>query len=117
MIFHLLLNSDSHVCLFQVVFSLCPLGLGEWWAVLKISVPVILLDEALKFVARNYVDGNNPACKGKLHYISKSQKSKELTMLVISWVLFIVLFAYTSDEIFGAPDEWFPVYLWPEVLA
>jgi hypothetical protein len=26
-------------------------------AVLKISIPVILLDEVLKFVARNYIEG------------------------------------------------------------
>ena len=41
----------------KVVFSLCPLTVLEWWAVLKISFPVILLDEVLKYVARNFVDG------------------------------------------------------------
>lgn len=29
----------------------------EWLAVVKISVPVILIDETLKFVARKYVEG------------------------------------------------------------
>lgn len=30
----------------------------EWVAVLKISLPVVLLDETLKFVSRNYIEGN-----------------------------------------------------------
>jgi Ca2+ transporting ATPase len=31
----------------------------EWFAVLKISFPVILLDETLKFVARRYIDSKS----------------------------------------------------------
>jgi len=43
------------------VFSVCPLNGEEWWVVLKFSIPVLLLDEALKFIARKYIDGNkNP---------------------------------------------------------
>jgi len=38
------------------VFQICPLSLEEWWAVIKISLPVILLDETLKFIARRYID-------------------------------------------------------------
>jgi Ca2+ transporting ATPase len=30
----------------------------EWIAVLKISFPVVLLDETLKFISRNYIEGN-----------------------------------------------------------
>ncbi|XP_027194090.2 ATPase sarcoplasmic/endoplasmic reticulum Ca2+ transporting SERCA [Dermatophagoides pteronyssinus] len=45
-----------YVDILSVVFSLCPLTVLEWWAVLKISFPVILLDEVLKYVARNFVD-------------------------------------------------------------
>ena len=37
----------------QTVFQITPLSLAEWIAVLKISVPVILLDEFLKFVSRS----------------------------------------------------------------
>ncbi|KAG9468613.1 sarcoplasmic/endoplasmic reticulum calcium ATPase 1 isoform X1 [Eleutherodactylus coqui] len=39
-----------------MIFKLTPLDLTKWLVVLKISFPVILLDELLKFVARNYLD-------------------------------------------------------------
>src|SRR6218665_825964 len=48
-------------CLFrlvlQSVFQITPLNLEEWFAVLKISFPVILIDEVLKFIARKFTDG------------------------------------------------------------
>lgn len=44
----------------QTVFQITPLSMEEWAAVLKISFPVILLDETLKFIARKYTDGKNP---------------------------------------------------------
>ena len=34
-----------------------PLTNAQWLAVLKISIPVILLDEVLKLVARKFTDG------------------------------------------------------------
>ncbi|XP_006005927.1 sarcoplasmic/endoplasmic reticulum calcium ATPase 1 isoform X1 [Latimeria chalumnae] len=40
-----------------MIFKLTPLDLTKWLMVVKISVPVILLDEVLKFVARNYLEG------------------------------------------------------------
>uniref|UniRef100_A0A8C4NJ02 Sarcoplasmic/endoplasmic reticulum calcium ATPase 2 n=1 Tax=Eptatretus burgeri TaxID=7764 RepID=A0A8C4NJ02_EPTBU len=40
-----------------LVFQITPLTLEQWVTVLKISFPVILLDETLKFSARNYVEG------------------------------------------------------------
>lgn len=45
-----------YVDILSTVFSVCPLNVFEWWTVLKISVPVLLLDEALKFVARKFID-------------------------------------------------------------
>jgi len=46
-------------CLFyvQAVFQITPLNLAEWTAVIKISFPVIIIDEILKFVARRFTDG------------------------------------------------------------
>ncbi|CAI9574120.1 unnamed protein product [Staurois parvus] len=40
-----------------MIFKLTPLSWTQWFVVLKISFPVILLDELLKFVARNYLEG------------------------------------------------------------
>lgn len=45
-----------YVDILSTVFSVCPLNLYEWIAVLKMSVPVLLLDEILKFIARKFVD-------------------------------------------------------------
>ncbi|KAM9305100.1 sarcoplasmic/endoplasmic reticulum calcium ATPase 1 isoform 1-T1 [Gastrophryne carolinensis] len=39
-----------------MIFKLTPLNVEQWFVVLKISFPVILLDELLKFVARNYLE-------------------------------------------------------------
>ncbi|WP_411024598.1 cation transporting ATPase C-terminal domain-containing protein, partial [Salmonella sp. s55962] len=41
-----------HVEMLSMVFQIAPLNLTEWFAVVKISFPVILLDEILKFMAR-----------------------------------------------------------------
>ncbi|XP_054287357.1 calcium-transporting ATPase sarcoplasmic/endoplasmic reticulum type isoform X2 [Macrosteles quadrilineatus] len=38
------------------VFQTCPLTGDEWMTVMKFSLPVVLLDETLKFVARKYAD-------------------------------------------------------------
>lgn len=45
-----------YVEILSTVFQICPLTLDEWIAVLKISLPVVLLDETLKFFARKYSD-------------------------------------------------------------
>jgi len=45
-----------YVPFFNSIFSICPLNMEEWVAVLKISLPVVLLDETLKFVSRNYIE-------------------------------------------------------------
>ncbi|MBN3312451.1 AT2A1 ATPase, partial [Atractosteus spatula] len=41
----------------QMIFKLTHLNITEWMVVLKMSLPVIFLDELLKFIARNYLEG------------------------------------------------------------
>lgn len=45
---------------FQSVFQVTPLTCEEWVTVMKFSIPVVLLDETLKFIARKITDGENP---------------------------------------------------------
>uniref|UniRef100_A0A8C7MIH4 Calcium-transporting ATPase n=1 Tax=Oncorhynchus kisutch TaxID=8019 RepID=A0A8C7MIH4_ONCKI len=40
-----------------MIFKLTHLNVEKWMVVLKLSIPVILIDEVLKFVARNYLEG------------------------------------------------------------
>ncbi|XP_043202010.1 calcium-transporting ATPase sarcoplasmic/endoplasmic reticulum type-like isoform X3 [Amphibalanus amphitrite] len=47
-----------YVDILSTIFQICPLSLEEWIAVLKISLPVLFMDETLKMVARKYADGN-----------------------------------------------------------
>ncbi|ROL03937.1 Sarcoplasmic/endoplasmic reticulum calcium ATPase 1 [Anabarilius grahami] len=44
-----------------MIFKLTHLNVEQWMVVLKLSFPVILIDEVLKFAARNYVDGISSA--------------------------------------------------------
>ncbi|XP_071438593.1 calcium-transporting ATPase sarcoplasmic/endoplasmic reticulum type isoform X1 [Hetaerina americana] len=49
-----------HVEILSTVFQVTPLGIEEWITVMKFSIPVVLLDETLKFVARKITDGESP---------------------------------------------------------
>ncbi|XP_060794752.1 ATPase sarcoplasmic/endoplasmic reticulum Ca2+ transporting 1, like isoform X1 [Neoarius graeffei] len=42
-----------------LVFKLTHLNVDQWLVVLKLSFPVILIDEVLKFFARNYLEGKS----------------------------------------------------------
>ncbi|CAH0721852.1 unnamed protein product, partial [Brenthis ino] len=47
-----------YVEVLSAVFQVTPLSVDEWMTVMKFSVPVVLLDEVLKFVARKISDAN-----------------------------------------------------------
>uniref|UniRef100_A0A3P8S8W2 Calcium-transporting ATPase n=1 Tax=Amphiprion percula TaxID=161767 RepID=A0A3P8S8W2_AMPPE len=81
-----------------IIFQITPLNLTQWLMVLKISLPVILLDEMLKFAARNYLE------PGKELEKPAGSKSCSLSACVegISWpfVAFslpLVLWIYSTD--------------------
>ncbi|KAL1140845.1 hypothetical protein AAG570_000773, partial [Ranatra chinensis] len=48
-----------YVEILSTVFQVTPLNAEEWITVMKFSIPVILLDETLKFVARKFTDVRN----------------------------------------------------------
>ncbi|KAI4461524.1 calcium-transporting atpase [Holotrichia oblita] len=78
----MLLSFSLHFVILYVevlaaVFQVCPLTPSEWITVLKFSIPVILLDEMLKFIARKITDGENPIYT--MHWI------------VIMWAVFFGL--------------------------
>uniref|UniRef100_A0A673BPJ4 Cation-transporting P-type ATPase C-terminal domain-containing protein n=1 Tax=Sphaeramia orbicularis TaxID=375764 RepID=A0A673BPJ4_9TELE len=50
-----------------LIFQVTPLLWSQWIVVLKISIPVILLDEALKYVSRNHLEGTGVAPTARLH--------------------------------------------------
>lgn len=57
-----------------------PLTGEEWVTVMKFSIPVVLLDEVLKFAARKISDGTNPLYG--------------LQWIVLMWAVFFGLLIY-----------------------
>jgi len=51
-----------YVDFLNVVFNITPLSIDQWMTVMKFSMPVILMDEVLKWVARNYADAFGLHC-------------------------------------------------------
>ncbi|XP_697108.5 sarcoplasmic/endoplasmic reticulum calcium ATPase 3 isoform X1 [Danio rerio] len=46
-----------HVEPLPLIFQVTPLHFSQWIIVFKISIPVILLDEALKYISRHHLEG------------------------------------------------------------
>lgn len=44
-----------YVPFFTTLFSITPLDSAEWLVVVAFSLPVVFLDEGLKWVSRNYI--------------------------------------------------------------
>uniref|UniRef100_A0A4W5N5R4 Calcium-transporting ATPase n=1 Tax=Hucho hucho TaxID=62062 RepID=A0A4W5N5R4_9TELE len=68
-----------------VIFQITPLDLTQWLVVLKISLPVILLDELLKFVARNYLEPDfcsfGKACRGAARWYKGSAQNSNVSFV------------------------------------
>lgn len=70
----------------QAVFQVTPLSIDEWVTVMKFSVPVVLLDEVLKFVARKISDGEKRS--QLIHWLDGMQ------WIVLMWAVFFGLIIY-----------------------
>lgn len=68
------------------MFQVTPLSFAQWVTVMKFSLPVILLDELLKFVARNYSDGK--------------ENIRWLELFSILAVMVAYLFAWYQHEVY-----------------
>lgn len=88
----------------QVIFQITPLDVTQWMMVLKISLPVILLDELLKFAARNYLDLGKRHQKSAGCYLSACTKGISWPFVAVS--LPLVLWIYSTDTNVSA-------ILWP----
>merc|ERR1719326_1607516 len=62
-----------YVDVMATVFQVTPLTIAQWITVMKFSLPVILLDELLKYVARNYADAIGEGFEQKM-----AEKKKNL---------------------------------------
>lgn len=69
-----------YVEVLSAVFQVTPLSLEEWITVMKFSIPVVLLDEVLKFVARKVADGEN--------------MFQGMQWIVLMWAVFFGLLLY-----------------------
>lgn len=56
------------------------MNVEEWIAVMKISLPVILLDETMKFIARKFIDGK--------------RFDEELAYMILTWLAYFALVLY-----------------------
>lgn len=70
----------------QAVFQVTPLSIDEWITVMKFSIPVVLLDEVLKFVARKISDGEKAT--QLMHWLDGMQ------WIVLMWAVFFGLIIY-----------------------
>lgn len=75
-----------YVDILSTIFQITPLNFTEWMAVLKISFPVIVLDEILKFIARNYVDGERDGDTVKVKPIFSLKAVTTIFGLFLVWL-------------------------------
>lgn len=86
----------------QMMLKLTPLSLmPHWLMVLRISFPIVLLGETLKFISRNYLEGEggqdvSPCPHSPVSHHPKSPHShgpvSHLNPALCSWVTSVVTF-------------------------
>lgn len=88
-----------------MIFQIRPLSWPQWVTVLKMSLPVILMDEALKFLARNYIEPGNDLEQEeeeRQHYglvgkIQRGLKGVSWAFVFISAPLLFWIYSLDSD--------------------
>lgn len=77
-----------YVDILSTIFQITPLNFAEWMAVLKISFPVIILDEILKCIARNYIDGERDGDIVKVKPIFSFRGMTTILTLTLLWLAY-----------------------------
>ncbi|XP_036384115.1 sarcoplasmic/endoplasmic reticulum calcium ATPase 2b [Megalops cyprinoides] len=80
-----------------MIFQITPLNLTQWLMVLKISLPVILLDEVLKFIARNYLEPGKELDKPAGGACSFSTCMEGVSWPFVALFFPLVLWLYSTD--------------------
>ncbi|KHJ42952.1 cation transporting ATPase [Trichuris suis] len=98
-----------YVNILGTIFQIQPLSFTEWMAVLKISLPVIIIDETLKFIARNWIEGN------------KNHRSRwftaECLMFAITWFVLVLAMLYASRTELGEDKKEDPLSVTVDVFT
>ncbi|CAL1616471.1 unnamed protein product [Knipowitschia caucasica] len=81
-----------------VIFQITPLDSTQWLMVLKISLPVILLDELLKFMARNYLEMGKPLEKAPPKGCALPPCTNGISWPFVALSLPLVLWVYLPDN-------------------
>ncbi len=82
----------------QVIFQIAPLNVTQWLMVLKISLPVILMDELLKFIARNYLEpGKDLDLEPDKRGWSLSACTEGISWPFVALALPLVVWLYSTD--------------------
>lgn len=80
-----------------MIFQITPLNLTQWLMVLKISLPVILLDELLKFAARNYLEHGKDLDRPTGKACSLSSCTEGISWPFVALSLPLLLWIYSTD--------------------
>ncbi|XP_063171901.1 sarcoplasmic/endoplasmic reticulum calcium ATPase 2 [Candoia aspera] len=84
-----------------LIFQITPLNVTQWLMVLKISLPVILLDETLKFVARTYLEPGKDSVPPATKPRPLSACTEGISWPFVFMSLPLVIWLYSTDTNFS----------------
>lgn len=84
-----------------LIFQITPLNVTQWLMVLKISLPVILMDETLKFVARNYLEPGKECVQPATKPCSFSACTDGISWPFVLLIMPLVVWVYSTDTNFS----------------